>query len=80
MGKAEIILLCIIALTGFLLIIKMMVSLINKHGTTVKRGHKKNREEELGYKPTKTARAAAVCALGSFLCGVLAATKPFRED
>ena len=80
MGKAEMILLGVVALTGLILIIKMMVSLINKYGTTVKRGRKKTKEEELGYKPSKAAGVGVAVAMGSFLCGVLTAIKPFRGD
>ena len=80
MGKAEMILLGIVGIVGFVLMVKLMISLIKKHGISVKRGQKKTREEELGYKPSKVAKAAATCALGSFICGILVATHPFRED
>ena len=80
MEKEEMILLGIVGVVGFALLVKLMISLIKKHGVSVSRGRKKSRAEELGYKPSKTAKVAAACALGSFLCGVLAATKPFRDD
>jgi quinol-cytochrome oxidoreductase complex cytochrome b subunit len=80
MGKAEMILLAILALVGFVLLTKMMISLIKKHGVSVKKGRKKSREEEIGYNPSKVSKTAATCALGCFLCGVMVALKPFRDD
>lgn len=80
MGKAEMILLGVVACVGFVLLVKLMVSLISRHGVSVKKGQKKTREEEIGYNPSGVSKKAVSCALGCFLCGVMVALKPFRDD
>ena len=80
MGKVEMVLLAFLGLVGFVMLVRLMVKLIKKHGVGVDKGRKPTREEELGYNPSLVSKAAALFAVGSFIGGIFAAIKPFRDD
>ncbi len=81
MGKAEVTALVAVFGVCFILLVCLMVHLANRHGAKVRKGRKKTKEELLGYDPVQHALsgAAAVGAVGFFLCGLSVAMKSFRR-
>lgn len=78
-GKSQTLILVAVACVCFILLVCLMVSLIKKYGVSVRKGHRKSRQEVIGYNPSKVSKAAATCALGCFVCGIMVAMTPFNR-
>ena len=79
MGKSEIMMLVAVLGGCFILLVCMMVALIKRHGSGIRKGRKKPATKDLGYNPAQVSGAAAACAIGSLICGLLVAMTPFTR-
>ena len=79
MGKSESMMLVAVLGGCFILLVCMMVALIKRHGSGIRKGSKKPATKDLGYNPAQVSGAAATCAIGGLICGLVLAMTPFSR-